>query len=171
MEWISRRKKLQTEDLCEFRFNPGCPCLVQAIRIQRDSLLAEDKIHTSEPAYLEWIKQLPSCLDAPTVVLVMHQRLASDVKATSLPYRKETFRVACEQLFQHRSVAYAIRRISTATFTSRTTPPWEVETGMGSGLYNCKSDTESLATGDDTVLSLTHFPKKPMIFARQELTK
>ncbi|KAI1755863.1 hypothetical protein F4782DRAFT_487409 [Xylaria castorea] len=60
----------------------------------------------------------------------MHQRLETgDVKAatkvaTSLPYGEETFRTACEQLFQHRSVAHAIRRISTATFTSRTTAPW-----------------------------------------------
>lgn len=36
---------------------------------------------------------------------------------------------------------------------------------MSQIVYNCKSDTYSPGPRDDIVLSLTHFPKKPMIFA------
>ncbi|RYC61450.1 hypothetical protein CHU98_g4763 [Xylaria longipes] len=173
MEWISQKKQLQSEDFVEFGFNSGYPCLIQTIRIRQDSSgkaeVAEEKTHTSEPQYLEWVKQasIPSCPEEPTVVLVMHQRLeGADVKATSLPYGKDTFRVACEQLFQHRSVVHAIRRKSTATFTSRKAAPWKSRPEWGPAVvYNCKSDTETLATHDDIVLSVTHFPKKPIIFA------
>ncbi|KAI0544713.1 hypothetical protein F4679DRAFT_514053 [Xylaria curta] len=171
MEWISQKKQLQDADLVEFGFNSGYPCLIQTIKLKRDGSgrvnLVDDQVHTSESAYLEWVEQVSSCLDEPTVVLVMHQRLETgDTKATSLPYGEQTFRTACEQLFQHRSVAQAIRRISTATFSSRTTAPWKAKPEWGPAVvYNCKSDTESLATGDDTILSVTHFPKKPMIFA------
>ncbi|KAI0458536.1 hypothetical protein F5B21DRAFT_529043 [Xylaria acuta] len=162
MEWISQKKQLQSADLMGFHFDSGYPCLIQATRLRRDGSgkvhLAENKVHRSEPEYREWVKQ---------AMLVMHQRVeAGDAKATSLPYGKETFLIACEQLFQHRSVMHAIRRISTATFTSRTTAPWKSRPEWGPAVvYNCKSDTESLATGDDIVLSVTHFPKKPMIFA------
>ncbi|KAI8951592.1 hypothetical protein F4801DRAFT_285963 [Xylaria longipes] len=171
MEWISQKKQLQSEDFVEFGFNSGYPCLIQTIRIRQDSSgkaeVVEEKTHTSEPQYLEWVKQIPSCPEEPTVVLVMHQRLeGADVKATSLPYGKDTFRVACEQLFQHRSVVHAIRRKSTATFTSRKAAPWKSRPEWGPAVvYNCKSDTETLATHDDIVLSVTHFPKKPIIFA------
>ncbi|KAI0862948.1 hypothetical protein F4860DRAFT_502402 [Xylaria cubensis] len=160
MEWISQKKQPKTADLVEFGFNSGYPCLIHKEKVH----LGEDQVHTSEFVYLEWVS---SCLDEPTVVLVVHQRLETgDTKATSLPYGEQTFRTACERLFQHRSVAEAIRRISAATFSSRTTSPWKVKPEWGSAVvYNYKLDTESLTTGDDIVLSVTHFPKKPMIFA------
>ncbi|KAI0419023.1 hypothetical protein F5X98DRAFT_385230 [Xylaria grammica] len=170
MEWISRKKQLLEGDLAEFRFYSGHPCLIQTKRLRRDgsgNIDVVDRTHNSEREYLEWVKQLPSCLDEPTVVLVMHQRLdAGDVKATSLPYGEETFKAAHQQLFQHRSVAHAIRRKSTAIFTCRTVAPWKSRPEWGPAVvYNCKSDTESLSACDDMVLSLTHFPQKPMIFA------
>ncbi|KAI0185953.1 hypothetical protein EV127DRAFT_411708 [Xylaria flabelliformis] len=125
---------------------------------------------------MEWISQKKQPKTADLVefgfnsgypCLIQTIRLETgDTKATSLPYGEQTFRTACERLFQHRSVAQAIRRISTATFSSRTTTPWKAKPEWGPAVvYNCKSDTESLTTGDDTVLSVTHFPKKPMIFA------
>ncbi|KAI3327008.1 hypothetical protein HD806DRAFT_379855 [Xylariaceae sp. AK1471] len=170
MEWISRSKKLLDTDLAEFRFHPGHHCLIQTIRLRRDCSgkvhLVDDITHTSELEYLEWVKQLPSCLDEPTVVLVMHQRMEDRAEATSLPYGKETFNTAYDRLFQHRSIAHAIRRRSTAVFTSRTVTAWKSKPEWGPAVvYNCKSDTISPAPNDDIVLSLTHFPKKPMIFA------
>ncbi|KAI1427399.1 hypothetical protein F5Y12DRAFT_783300 [Xylaria sp. FL1777] len=170
MEWISQKKRLLDADLAEFSFDSGYPCLIQTIRLQRDSSgrvqIIDEKSHTSEQEYLEWLKNLPSCLDGPSVVLVMHQRLETDnPKATRLPYGKETFRQACEQLYQHRSVANAIRRKSTAIFTSCVVAPWKSKPEWGSAVvYNCKSDTESLAPNDDMVLSVTHFPVQAMMF-------
>ncbi|KAI0913781.1 hypothetical protein F4823DRAFT_621977 [Ustulina deusta] len=165
MEWISQKKRLLNADLEEFRFDSGYPCLIQTTRLQRDGSdkvqIAEDRTHTSEQEYRDWLKQ--------AIVLVMHQRLeAGDTEAISLPYGKETFDEACEQLYQHRSVAHAIRRKSTAIFTCRAVAPWKSRPEWGPAVvYNCKSDTESLTPRDDIVLSLTHFPvrEKPMIFA------
>ncbi|KAI8629015.1 hypothetical protein F5Y19DRAFT_435969 [Xylariaceae sp. FL1651] len=171
MEWISQSKKLLRSDYKEFIFRPGQECLIQTIRLLREDsgtvALVDEKTHRSDLAYLEWIKQLPSWTEKPAVVLVMHQRLdGEDAKATSLPYRQETFDTACEHLFQHRSVADALRRTSPAIFTSRMVTAWKQKLEWGPAIvYNCKSDTVSTATGDDMVLSVTHFPNKPMIFA------
>ncbi|KAI0521587.1 hypothetical protein F5B22DRAFT_544144 [Xylaria bambusicola] len=191
MEWISQDKQMLPADLEEFHFKSGSPCLIQTILLQQSSVSLENNLrlftihlltivnfqdevqdpevkeHTSEQKYLKWLEELPSCLDKPSVVLVMHQRLeASNTRATSLPYGRETFSEACERLYQHRSVAHAIRRKSTAVFTNRVVAPWDSKPEWGPAVvYNCKSDTESLAPGDDIVLSLTHFPQKKMTFA------
>ncbi|KAI1278880.1 hypothetical protein F5Y07DRAFT_359772 [Xylaria sp. FL0933] len=171
MEWISQRKQLLDADLAEFRFNPGGPCLIQTIWLRRDVFgkvhIMDDEIHNSEQEYVEWLNKLPSCSQEESVVLVLHQRLeARDTRATSLPYREETFRQAFEKLYQHRSVAHAIRRKSTAVFTCRAVAPWKSQPEWGPAVvYNCKSDTESLAACDDIVLSETHFPKKSMLYA------
>ncbi|KAK5626829.1 hypothetical protein RRF57_002544 [Xylaria bambusicola] len=180
MEWISQDKQMLPADLQEFHFS-GSPCLVQTIMLQRNNSGEvqdpEVKEHTSERNYLNWLQELPSCLDRPSIILVMHQRLETgDTRATSLPYEKKTFSEACDRLYQHRSVAHAIRRKSTAVFTCRVVAPWDSKPEWGPAvvtfgdndktqIYNCKSDTESLAPGDDIVLSLTHFPQKQMIFA------
>ncbi|KAI0434836.1 hypothetical protein F5Y09DRAFT_354835 [Xylaria sp. FL1042] len=171
MEWVSQRTQPLDADLAEFRFDSGSLCLIQTIWLLRDDSgkvhIEDEKIHTSEREYSEWLNKLPSCLQQESVILVMHQRLeACDAKATSLPYGKEIFCHAFKQLYQHRSVAHAIRRKSTAVFTCRAVAPWKSQPEWGPAVvYNCKSDTVSLAACDDIVLSETHFPEKQMLFA------
>ncbi|KAI1359231.1 hypothetical protein F5Y08DRAFT_349861 [Xylaria arbuscula] len=108
----------------------------------------EERSHTSEQEYSKWIEE------------------GSNSSATSLPYGESTFGEAWKQLYQHRSIAHAIRRTSTALFTCHAVAPWKSKPEWGPAvIYNCKSDTESLVTADDILLSLTHFPQKQMIFA------
>ncbi|KAI0542766.1 hypothetical protein GGR58DRAFT_496876 [Xylaria digitata] len=176
MEWISQKKQLLGADLAEFRFNPGTSCLIQTTVLRRDDSgkveVVDDGVHKSEGEYREWVEQASSLLlspwlDEPAVVLVMHQRLDLGSRAaTLLPYGEEIFKTAHEKLFQHRSIADTVRRVSTAIFTCRKVAPWKSKPEWGPAVvYNCKSDTESLAIRDDMILSLTHFPQKPMIFA------
>lgn len=129
----------------------------------------------------------------------MHKRLKSDpqdggfAKSTALPYTQDKFREFCAGLFQHRSLALIIARLSTAVFTSRAVT-WMGDNGFGHSIgmsnqfissskqimhlssygiliyrifevYNCKSDTESLPQGDDIILSTTCFVDRPIIFA------
>ncbi|KAI1258791.1 hypothetical protein F5Y18DRAFT_433922 [Xylariaceae sp. FL1019] len=167
LEWIRLAKRLSEADLTEFEFLPVQPCLIQTIRLGRNTLgevtISENKIHLSEHDYLGWIDQ--PWPDEPTVTLVMHQRL-NTMKATALPYGKRTFMTACECLYQHRSIAHAIRRKSSATFTSIDAAPWKSQESWGPAVvYNCKSDTVSPAEKDDIVLSVTHFPRTSSIFA------
>ncbi|KAI0867371.1 hypothetical protein GGS24DRAFT_507913 [Hypoxylon argillaceum] len=172
MEWIGRTKKFTSDgDLAEFKFIPDHPCTIQTIRLRRDSSGAiqvfENETLKSEPKYLHWINQSQSLPDEPTVTLVMHQRLdMADAQATSVPYGKDTFIKACNQLYQHRSIADAIRRKSPATFTCRTVAAWESQPDWGPAVvYNCKSDTISPAEPNGLVLSMTYFPKKSTIRA------
>ncbi|KAI1147640.1 hypothetical protein F4825DRAFT_436690 [Nemania diffusa] len=97
----------------------------------------------------------------------MHQRLdMADAKATSLPYGKDTFIKASDRLYQHRSIADAIRRKSPSMFNSKTVAAWKSQPDWGPAVvYNCKSDTTSPAEPNDLVLSVTHFPKKSIILA------
>ncbi|KAI0146357.1 hypothetical protein GGR57DRAFT_478949 [Xylariaceae sp. FL1272] len=167
LEWIRLAKKLSEADLTEFEFLPGQPCLIQTMRLRKDALgevnVSENKIHESEQDYLHWINE--PCPDEHTVTLVMHQRL-NNAKATAIPYGKRTFITACERLYQHRSIAHAVRRKSSATFTSMNVAAWKSRDNWGPAVvYNCKSDTISPAEKDDMVFSVTHFPRTSTLFA------
>lgn len=62
----------------------------------------------------------------PSTILVIHPRIPSgdangpaNPRSTSLRQSKDTFLEAAARLFQHRSIAYVMRRRSTAVCTSR----------------------------------------------------
>lgn len=172
MEWIGRTKKLSDEDLGDFKFVPGHPCIVQTIRLHQKTSgsveVAEKRTHKSEPEYLRWIDQSLTWPDEPTLALVMHQRLETteEAKATCLPIQKTTLLKASERLFQHRSIVDAICRKAPATFSSKIVAAWKDQPDWGPAVvYICKSDTISPAEPNDLVLSVTHFPKKSIILA------
>ncbi|KAI0193110.1 hypothetical protein F4808DRAFT_453344 [Astrocystis sublimbata] len=97
----------------------------------------------------------------------MHQRLeTSEAKATDLPIGEATFLKACDQLYQHRCIAHAIRRRGPTTFTSRVVTAWQSRLDWGPAVvYICKSDTQSPMKTNGLVLSVTHFPKKSILLA------
>lgn len=70
-------------------------------------------------------QQLQNEEQCPSLFVVLHLR-HPEQKATSVPYSQQTFKHSCAVLFQHRSLAYTIRRISTAVFSHR---PVAWETG------------------------------------------
>ncbi|KAI1357371.1 hypothetical protein F5Y08DRAFT_324447 [Xylaria arbuscula] len=171
LDWIARSTNLCEGDVNEFKFLPGHPCVIQTVRLRRVApdvvKVVEDTTHHSEGEYLNWINQGQSWPEESTTTLVMHHRVnAENAKATSLPYRKATFKAACGRLYQHRSVVEAIRRKSHAIFTKRDVAAWKSRPDLGPAVvYNCKSDTLSPAEEDDMILSATHFPQKSAIFA------
>lgn len=55
----------------------------------------------------------------------------ADAKATSLPYGKDTFIKASDRLYQHRSIADAIRRKSPSMFNSKTVAAWKSQPDWG----------------------------------------
>ncbi|KAI1263404.1 hypothetical protein F5Y18DRAFT_438105 [Xylariaceae sp. FL1019] len=173
MQWISRNKAFLPSEIRLFNFDATRKCSIQTLKLWQDSSgqlqPIEDKTHTSEQEYLQWVSKLETPDREPTVILVLHDRIvSSNAKATWLPYGEETFKTACRSLFQHRSAANVIARHSTAIFTSRIVPAWKSRPQWGPAVvYNCKSDTKSpnYIGQNDIILSVTHFPQVSKIFA------
>ncbi|KAK9780387.1 hypothetical protein SCAR479_02502 [Seiridium cardinale] len=70
-----------------------------------------------------------------------------------------------KKLFQHRSLALAMPRTSTAIFNSRRAD-WDFRgVKEPSIVYNCRSDTEKLLPVDDILLSTTYLIGKPWTFS------
>lgn len=77
----------------------------------------------------------------------MHQRLQTDNSiATSVPYGRDTFTEACKQLYQHRSVANAIRRKSAAAFTGRAVAPWKSKPEWGPAVGRSTNEVSRVQT-------------------------
>lgn len=81
-------------------------------------------------------KDVPSPPEGhPGMILAVHQRIPNgdtngpaSPRSTSLRQSRDTFKEAAARIFQHRSIAYVVRRRSTAVFTSR-------QTSWGDGAY------------------------------------
>ncbi|KAI1329155.1 hypothetical protein F5Y16DRAFT_366872 [Xylariaceae sp. FL0255] len=172
MAWLARNKKLMPGDIAEFKYYPNHPCEIQTIRIRfhQSSFEAviDDQTHRSEYKYLQWLKQSQSWSSEPALVLVLHQRLldTTSAKAVAVPYRESTLTYAFDCLYQHRAIAEVIRRHSPSSFSCKTVAAWMSKPEWGPAVvYICKSDTMFLTGQDDSVLSVTHFPSKSLIFA------
>ncbi|KUI74458.1 hypothetical protein VM1G_10189 [Cytospora mali] len=175
MDWLSEKTDLLKRDRAYFRFHPDTPCEIHTIVIQEEDngdVRFENKVITSAQQYLEWTGTCcPSSTGTykRTLVLAMHRRLdGSDcqfINSTKhLPYDDETFRNASNNLFQHRSIALTIARKSTTVINIRPVT-WTSGASGQSIVYNCASNTESVAGEDDIILSATCFKDKPLRFA------
>ncbi|KAK2050083.1 hypothetical protein LZ31DRAFT_548868 [Colletotrichum somersetense] len=187
MEWLNKERKYREKDIELFKFHPGAQFAVHTVisekgqfpQIQATANGTHETLeHATEESYLKWLRsdRLASKRQHPsTLILVMHTRLDSthlgDVEssnALALPYNKETFQIANERLFQHRSLAFAVNRTSTAVFNHRQVI-WEENSSEGASIvYNCKSDTASPSssdTFDNIALSVTTFIKSGTTFA------
>ncbi|KAJ0116781.1 uncharacterized protein J7T55_009932 [Diaporthe amygdali] len=172
MEWLDSTTDFKRKDRRHFKFDPSQSCSILAIKIQQNNHgeidFQPEKLSTVSE-YGAWIDRCrPSSRGQhrPTLLLAMHKRLEGDLtNSTSVAYKEDEFHNFCRSLCQHRTLGSIIVRKSTAVLSSRSVT-WTGSDDFGrSTVYHCKSDTESLAQGDDIVLSTTCFTDKPLIFA------
>ncbi|KAI0146754.1 hypothetical protein BJ166DRAFT_71144 [Pestalotiopsis sp. NC0098] len=166
MDWLIQKTKWLPRDLNLFRFSQP-----ESFRIKTVTLSAhDDKVefqtvdfHT-ENEYSSWIAQCRSSLqDHSTFLLVIHER--HDDMSDNIPYSKALFEESLSQLYQHRSLAWSLRRTSTAIFNSKNVE-WECDESIEQSLvYNCRSDTTTLGFRQDIALSTTYFQQKPWTFS------
>ncbi|KAL2283251.1 hypothetical protein FJTKL_10127 [Diaporthe vaccinii] len=177
MEWMISSTDFPETDSGHFGFNSSNICKLSVVKIEgkeTGEVEFQDTTLSSVAEYGAWIKRCrPSSLGphSPTLLLAMHKRLEVNqtndgfVTSTSLAYNFDRFRGFCRDLCQHRALESIIARVSTAIFSCKSVK-WEGQNGFGNSIvYHCKSDTESLETGDDIVLSTTSFTNTPVTFA------
>ncbi|KAI2636516.1 hypothetical protein GGS26DRAFT_589124 [Hypomontagnella submonticulosa] len=167
MDWLSQTTRYLSSDLELFQFLPGESLQIQTVLLRVDDgrVKHEEKTLTSEKEYLDWIEECQTYLqdEKPILLFVMHVR--NGRKASTLPYSKATFESVSKKIYQHRSLALAMPRTSTAIFNGKRVD-WKCgDSKERSIVYNCRSDTETLPGEDDILLSTTYFTDKPWTFS------
>lgn len=176
MDYLISDTHFTKADTRAFSFQSHKPFNICAISVQRSENGKADfhyKTLNSEEAYGKWIKHCRQggSLCQPTLLLALHKRLDQEplddafTQSTALPYGRASFMAFCRDLYQHRTLAWLVRRASTAVFYNRFVTWEHSESSRPSMVYHCKSDTASLCDGNDVVLSATYFVDQPLTLA------
>nr|XP_036582707.1 uncharacterized protein CTRU02_07260 [Colletotrichum truncatum]KAF6791498.1 hypothetical protein CTRU02_07260 [Colletotrichum truncatum] len=172
MDWLFQKETFSDSDLKLICFHPEKPCVIKTVRLQRGQqphteFKHESLTHTSEKEYVEWLKTSQASTEQPGIVLVMHSRLGDSEELARkppgtmvLPYQEDTFRVASQRLFQHRSLSLIIKRISTAVFNKKLVK-WENEPSLGPSIVAPVNHGKPT----DIALSATFFAEKCITYA------